>query len=167
MEISSFPKLNGYFCPYNLTNQNGRKRVPSSTSGSIPMAFTSAIPRFSPLTPPKHSNCVLKTPLPVFSQQPQHRRMDAPVKALGPRTLFLQAGFNDSRPRRRIQAKSTSTDSGGTSIGFGSVGEFSFLLLSFSLIEYDELRGGGLLYRLLEFCIWLFLLGSFSPWISS
>lgn len=54
-----------------------------------------------------------------------------PVRALGPRTLFLQAGFKDGRLHRRIQAQSMNTDTGGTSsIGFGMVGRF---LLSITL----------------------------------
>lgn len=113
---------------------------------SFPMAFASAIPCFSPLPPPKHSNSLLRrsqfsTSRQMYSsshrswsssKQPQHREMAMPVRALGPRTPFLQAGFKDGRLHRRIHAKSMNTDIGGTSsIGFGTVGRFLLFHYSF------------------------------------
>ncbi|RWR81055.1 plastidal glycolate/glycerate translocator 1, chloroplastic [Cinnamomum micranthum f. kanehirae] len=113
------------------------------------MAFASAIPCFSPLPPPKHSNFLprrsqFSTSRQMYSsshrswsssKQPQHREMAMPVRALGPRKLFLQAGFKDGRLHRQIQAKSMNTDTGGTSsIGFGMVVGVLHLVVSLGVI---------------------------------
>ncbi|XXG43818.1 hypothetical protein AAC387_Pa01g3772 [Persea americana] len=69
------------------------------------------------------------------SKQSQHREMAMPVRALGPRTPFLQAGFKDGRLHRRIHAKSMNTDIGGTSsIGFGTVVGVLHLVVSLGII---------------------------------